>query len=60
MTKHTDISKNSSGGKIKSKIFAIALVFISFLPLFAANTEKDELKENLLGSEKKQKLALLS
>ena len=60
MTKQTVISKNSSGRKIKNKIFAIALVFISILPLFSANTEKDELQENLQGSEKKQKQALLS
>ena len=52
MTKQTVISKNSSGRKIKNKIFAIALVFISILPLFSANTEKDELQENLQGSEK--------
>ncbi len=60
MIKQTDNSKNSSGRRIKTKIFIIALVFMSLVPIFSSDAEKDELKENLLGSEKKQKLALLS
>ncbi len=56
-TKKTDFISDTIFTKIT---LVLVLAFTSLFSISAADPEKDELKENLLGSEKKQKEALLS
>jgi HEAT repeat protein len=58
--KQDDGSGSSSFQKFKTGIIVLFLFAMSFSASYAADAEKDELKENLLGSEKKQKQALQS
>jgi len=58
MIKQKENSDLKSLASLKKTSFLLAFLFTSLLTLSAADAEKDELKENLLGSEKKQKQAI--
>ena len=58
MIKQKENSDSKSLASFKKTSFLLAFLFTSLLTLSAADAQKDELKENLLGSEKKQKQAI--